>query len=292
MRHIVMALLVVPVAAAALEPGAPLQDPQALQRMAATERAFAAATAELGVRDGFLTFFADDAVQIDPGSAGSEVRLVSAKAALAGRPLAPLPIGARLMWNPYTGQVSTDGSMGWLTGPYVVRNEADGAILGQGAYFSVWKRQADGTWRVWLDEGIELPEVWTNASEFRAAPAPAGGDGGSARESLEAAEADVAAGGDGWRRRWSDLVRIHRHGRMPVVGREAAEAWAARAWTDVRFRQVHVETAASDDLAIVMGGYEASTGSGPERGTWVRAWSRDVAGRWRIVFETNKAVGG
>jgi hypothetical protein len=39
-------------------------DPQAIQRMVATERAFAAATAEIGVRDGFLSFFADDAVQM------------------------------------------------------------------------------------------------------------------------------------------------------------------------------------------------------------------------------------
>ena len=42
-------------------------DPQALQRMVATERAFAAATGEIGVRDGFLTFFADDAVQVVAG---------------------------------------------------------------------------------------------------------------------------------------------------------------------------------------------------------------------------------
>ena len=66
-----------PVAVVALSmPQSPGQsDPQALPRMVASEKAFAAATAELGVRDGFLTFFADDAVQIQRGD--TNVALVS-----------------------------------------------------------------------------------------------------------------------------------------------------------------------------------------------------------------------
>ncbi len=266
------------------------QDPHALQRMVATERAFAAATAELGVRDGFLTFFAADAVQFEAGKSGAEIGLVGAVDALAKGPLAPLPLGAALMWNPHAGQISEDGTLGWLTGPYVVANRLANDVLGQGAYFSVWKRQPDGTWRVWLDEGIELPGVWRDASEFLAAPAPTGGSGGSAAETPEAAEAAIAAGGTEWRGRWSDSVRIHRQGRMPVTGREGAEAWAAEAWSDVTFHVVRIERAASNDLAVAAGGYDARTPAGPEHGTWVRVWARDVTGRWRIVFETNKPV--
>ena len=66
MFRIFLAGLVGPVAIAVLsarQAPAPV-DTQALQRMVATERAFAAATAEIGVRDGFLTFFAEDAVSI------------------------------------------------------------------------------------------------------------------------------------------------------------------------------------------------------------------------------------
>jgi ketosteroid isomerase-like protein len=266
-------------------------DPQPLQRMVASERAFAAATAELGVRDGFLTFLAGDAVQIEAGQTGRQTRLVSAVTALGGRPLAPLPLGAQLLWNPHAGQVSGDGSLGWLTGPYVVMNQGTRDVLGQGAYFSVWKRQPDGTWRVWLDEGIELPEIWRDAAEFRASPASTGGTGGSAAETPASAEAAVASGGDPWHERWSESVRIHRQGRMPIVGRDAAGAWAAGVWSGVTFHLVRVERAASDDLAVAVGGYDARTPAGAEHGTWVRVWARDVTGRWRIVFETNKAAG-
>jgi len=267
------------------------QDTQALQRMVASERAFAAATAELGVRDGFLTFFADDAVQFEPGTTGRDARLVAAGPVLAGRPLARLPLGARLMWNPHAGQISSDGDIGWLTGPYVVMTEATKALAGQGAYFSVWKHQPNGTWRVWLDEGIELPDVWTNASDFQAAPIAVGGAGGTAAEAADGAESDVAAGGERWMRRWADGVRVHRNGRMPIVGRSAARTWAAAEWTDVSFHVIRTEVASSNDLAVTVGGYEARSPAGPERGTWVRVWARDVAGSWRIVFETSKVVG-
>lgn len=276
--------------AGAAAPGGSQADSHALQRMVATERAFAAATAELGVRDGFLAFFEPAAVQIEAGMSGRETRLVRAVDALRARPLPPLPLGAALIWNPHTGQIASDGSLGWLTGPFVVMDHAAAAVVGQGAYFSVWKRQADGAYRVWLDEGVSLPEAWQGASEFIAAASPSGGEGGAAGEPVESAERAIAAGGAPWRARWSRSVRLHREGAAPVAGAAAAATWADGAWTAVAFSLVRAVVAGSDDLGIAVGGYDATTPGGVEHGTWVRVWRRDVEGRWRIVFETNKAA--
>ena len=91
-------------------------DGQALQRMVAWERAFAAATEQIGVRDGFLTFFAEDSIQIQRGP---KVALVPARDALAAQTLPKLPLANRLLWEPYTGHVSADGTLGWLTGGFV-----------------------------------------------------------------------------------------------------------------------------------------------------------------------------
>jgi ketosteroid isomerase-like protein len=266
------------------------QDPQALPRMVATERAFAAATGEIGVRDAFLVFFADDAVRIEAGATGADTVLHDAAENFRKQPLQPLPLEARLTWSPHTGQISSDGTLGWLTGPYVVTNLADSSVLGQGAYFTVWKRQDDGTFRVWLDEGVALAEAWGDASEFVAAPVPSGGTGGAAAETAAEVEAAVAAGGGAWHARWSDAVRVHRHQRMPIVGRSAAGAWAGIVWPEVSFHVARLEVAASDDLAVAIGGYEAKTAGGSEHGTWVRVWTRDASGLWRIVFETSKAA--
>jgi hypothetical protein len=276
-------------------------DSQALQRMVATERAFAAATAEIGIRDGFLAFFADDAVHLQAGAPGAAATLVEARPALAAQAMQKLPIQTRLMWEPYTGHVSSDGSFGWLTGGFVQLDTVTKDIRGQGAYFSVWKRQSNGTWRVWLDEGVALPDVWQDASPFRVAPEPdagaSGGAAGSAQETIDSVETLVAGGGEPWHARLAANIRLHRQGRMPFVGREAAVGFASEAWASVRFKVLRTEMAASGDLAVAIGSYDATPiargappGTGSERGTWIRVWKRDVAGRWRIVFETSKTA--
>jgi ketosteroid isomerase-like protein len=259
-------------------------DPQALQRMVATERAFAAATAEIGVRDGFLSFFAADAVQI---KRGERVTLTGAREALLAQAPSKLPIANQLIWEPFTGHVSEDGTLGWLTGGYVVMSQAQRTVVGQGAYFSVWKRQADGTWRVWLDEGINLPQIWQGAAPFRVAPDPDPFAGGAPNETLESVETSVAANQAAWRERLAEGVRLHVDGRMPLVGRPAVldSQLANRTRSEYTTR---TEAAGSGDLAVVIGGYEAAAGgaSPVQRGSFVRVWKRDVAGRWRIVFQT------
>ena len=257
-------------------------DPQAIQRMVATERAFAAATAEIGVRDGFLSFFADDAVQIVRGPSPG---LTPARAALEAQALPKLPIANRLLWEPYTGHVSSDGTLGWLTGGFVQMNQAQQVVVGQGAYFSVWKRQTNGTWRVWLDEGIALPQIWQGAAPFRTAPDPDTGTAGTASETIDQAESAVAADRDAWIARIAADARLHIDGKMPLVGREAITASMR---PTMRYAVMRTEAAASGDLGIVIGSFETARGNNSARGTFVRVWKRDAAAHWRIVFQTEK----
>jgi ketosteroid isomerase-like protein len=265
-------------------------DPQAIQRMVATERAFAAAAAEIGARDGFLTFFADDAIELTAGRDGPSATVNRAKEALRRLPSPALPLVTRLLWEPFTGQVSGDGTLGWLTGAYVSLNQVTHDITSHGAYFSVWRRQADGTWRVWLDEGISLPDVWQDASPFRAAPEPDVGTAGTPTETIEEAEHTLAGGGEAWRARLAADVRVHRDGHMPYVSRAAAATGATEAWQSFRYTLVTATVAGSGDLGVGLGGYDATTPTGLQHGTVVRIWKRDLTGRWRVVFETSKAA--
>jgi hypothetical protein len=262
---------------------------QALERMVAAERAFAAATAEIGVRDGFLTFFAEDAVSISAGAHGATV--VRARDGLRKMPVTQLPLASKLIWEPFTGQVSNDGTLGWLTGAFVAVDQQTRQTRRKGAYFSVWKLQGDGTWRVWLDEGVTLPEVWNDARPFRPAPAPEGDTAGSRGEALDAAERDVVDSGEPWNLRLAAGVRLHREGQMPISDRERAIEWS-RYWKSLRYSPVQSELAGSGDLAVTLGGYEGDTRSGKERGTWVRVWQRNSSRRWQIIFETSKKSAG
>jgi ketosteroid isomerase-like protein len=281
-----VAMLVAILVAQAASTAQAQTDAQALQRMVATERAFAAATAEVGVRDGFLAFFANDSVQI---RRGVTVTLEPAREQLAARPMSPLPLSNRLLWEPFTGHVSSDGLLGWLTGAYVLMSPDSNKVISQGAYFSVWKRQPDGTWRVWLDEGISLPAIWEKAAPFRVAPDPDAGTSGEPGEAVEAVEASVAAGGDAWRSRLAADARLHIDGLMPIAGRRAIGS-SPRGSANVTYRVVRAEVAGSGDLAIAIGSFDDQNAPGASNGSWVRVWKRDVSGRWRIVFQTETAT--
>jgi hypothetical protein len=253
----------------------------ALETMTATEKAFAAATAELGVRNGFLTFFADNAIAIEPVADGS-VRIVSARERLASGPAPSWPLPNALTWGPYIGQASADGQIGWLSGPSENRTAATGTI-GRGLYFSVWRRQADGIWKVWLDQGAVLPEPWNAPGDFRAADLP----GPAATEDLATVDGEASASAAAWVARVAPSVRVHRSGTMPILGAGAAAVWR-NGFTTLEYLPARTELSSAKDMAFVIGGYRAATPAETEHGLFIRVWQTNTRGAWTIVLEVNR----
>jgi hypothetical protein len=151
----------------------------------------------------------------------------------------------------------------------------------------VWKRQANGTWRVWLDEGIRLPNIWKDAAPFRVAPEPDAGTEGTPNERIDDVERgfmfDARPALEVFRRRLAADARLHRDGEMPIVGRDAILARFPKQGTQPPCKPLRTETAASGDLAVVVAGCDEA---GKKPMSVVRVWKRDVTGRWRIVFQT------
>ena len=271
----------------------------ALERMAATERAFAAATAEIGVRDGFLTFLTPDAIDIAP--VDGALAIVSLPERLRAQAPPALPLHRMLLWEPRWGAISSAGDLGWLTGPY--RNTTAGAPDQDrhGAYFSIWRRQADGTYKVRLDIGIDTATPVAFPAGFTPAtpPVPArAGDSAVTEHDIrmeEARFADAAVRGLGpaYRARLLPDARLHRNERSPFAGAAAVETFVASTFERIAWAVLHAEVASSGDLAFTAGSYDAvaraSEGrpQSPERGFFVRVWQRTDAGAWKIAFETS-----
>lgn len=59
----------------------------------------------------------------------------------------------KISWQPLRAQVSRSGDMGYTSGAYQMTfNDASGKpITDKGKYATVWKKQADGSWKVLLD---------------------------------------------------------------------------------------------------------------------------------------------
>jgi ketosteroid isomerase-like protein len=117
------------------------------------DRDFAVATAERGV-DGWLSYFAPNGAMIVAGM--GEVEGHDAIRELMGSFLSDS--GPRLLWEPIHAQVGVGSDLGYTVGSS--RREArDSAntLLGTGTYLSIWRRQADGTWKVERDIGTYTP---------------------------------------------------------------------------------------------------------------------------------------
>src|SRR5205807_7658898 len=105
------------------------------------EHAFAKAAATKGTRDAFIEFLADDGIVFQPG-----------------------PVNGKKFWTERErrkgslsreseyADISRAGDLGWSTGPWEVRpNGPSDKPVAFGEYFTIWKKQNDGSWKAVLD---------------------------------------------------------------------------------------------------------------------------------------------
>jgi ketosteroid isomerase-like protein len=264
------------VAAALAAAPAHARDAPGLAEIVAAERAFAKRCGEVGVRDSFLEFFAENGVSFTPEPGPARPRLEK-------RPRPPSPPPFLLSWAPQAAEISAGGDLGWSTGPSRIVDRSGKSPTRHGHYFSLWRRQAGGAWKVELDIGVESP----------AEPVPARVTTFGPRARVDAPPADEAAirrldesfcaqaGADApaaYRRALARNARVQREPRAPVVGR--------RAGAPARTVSCTVSGAgASAGLGYAYGSWEA----GGARGFYTRVWRLEPEG-WRIAAEVATAV--
>lgn len=266
-------------------------EPNALETLVATERAFSAMSVSQGMRDAFLEYLADDGVLFRPLAVnGKDV----------WRPRRRPP--ATLIWEPSYAEVSAAGDLGYTTGPWQLRPPADSAgylnpdAIAHGHFISVWRRPANGPWRLVVDLGVShvKPERGLGSGDFVAGPTPpakrrarASADlAGVAREFSGVSEArGTVAALDTWGA--SDL-RWNREGAMPALGLDHARALAGRDSGTVRWRTDVARVSDSADLGYVYGLAErfpaGNRVAAADSSAFLQIWRRDDAGRWKLAL--------
>lgn len=152
MPRVARAAFVLLLAACAAESPAPAPalPPPTSDDLLAADRAFAAATAERGL-DGWMSYYTADAVRLRMAAETAQgldaVRAFDA------------PIFAdtttRLVWEPTAAGLFADSVTGYTTGrSAMIRPGAASAdTLYRGRYITLWRREASGAWKVFLDTG-------------------------------------------------------------------------------------------------------------------------------------------
>lgn len=114
------------------------------------EADFANAVAEHG-HAAFVTYFADDGVELDDGGG------ILSRDAISKQPL--WPEGTSLTWTPVKGDMAASGDLGYTYGNYVFKSkDKEGKpVTYYGKYASIWKKQKDSSWKVVVDIGNSSP---------------------------------------------------------------------------------------------------------------------------------------
>lgn len=115
----------------------------------ATLRKLDAEWAQTKSVDGWLSFYADDAIVLPPNDKAAHGKEAARKsvAELLGLP------GLQLTWSDYRVEIAASGDFAYIAGAYTMSfNDAAGKrISDEGKTLEVWKLQADGKWKCVAD---------------------------------------------------------------------------------------------------------------------------------------------
>jgi ketosteroid isomerase-like protein len=272
--------------------------PRSLAPVVEAEHAFAQYSIDHGMKDAFLHFAAPDGVLFRRGPVN---------AIETWQQRNPAPTGL-LTWWPVYADVSDAGDLGYTTGPWEFRdNPTDVKPSGTGHFFTIWRRQPDGTWKFVLDLGISHDAPATNLVVLQYPPslrknirtAMSGGDSEAARKSLLDAEQllsnDSSSKGStaAFLAHADDTLRLYRQNSFPVTGRDAVRKSLDGKPESITWKALKADVAASGDLGYAYGTYEVrakpSDEKPSEQGNYARVWKRQ-GGAWRIVLDVTNPV--
>ncbi|HEX3137815.1 MAG TPA: DUF4440 domain-containing protein [Casimicrobiaceae bacterium] len=278
-------LLFVAACATPLPPTTPRQPTDAdRDSLAASELAFAKRSVEQGMRAAFIEYFADDGINFapDPGNTRARYR---------ARPEAIEPF--ILDWHPAIAAVARAGDLGFTTGPYAITGRAPAVREpAQGMFFSVWRRQPDGDWRVIVDGGAPTRAPVPDAA-FGEDPQPlisiAKAAGAAGQKTLFELEAQPLFGepaaANGYAALLADEARLVIGPTPPALGRDAIVALLAERQLKFRWETLAAGVSRSDDLGYSYGRLHLLAAREKTTGHYVHVWMRDRGGHWRIVAE-------
>src|ERR1044071_4355480 len=221
------------------------QGQSALQEMVKTEQAFSKMAEEKNAREAFMAFIADDGLLFRPGAFNGKKWMLEH----------PLPTSDKkplLAWQPAFAGMAASGDMGFTTGPWEAKADIkDEKPSAYGHFMTVWKKQADGSWRFVVDLGISHPQSGGPQAHWE--PTDTGKkqtfkpvDATSARKAL--LDRDSGYSIAQFTAYASPDVRLYRANHLPFIGRDAAAAELAKTKGTIMWHPISADVSQAGDL--------------------------------------------
>jgi ketosteroid isomerase-like protein len=218
---------------------------ESINTLVQSEISFAKTASEKGIKTAFLAYLAEDSLLFRPAA-------VAGKKWITEHPETP----GVLNWEPTYAEVSGAGDLGFTTGPYIYKESKDSTEGDYGQFFSIWKKQSGGKWKVYLDTGLPKKKEKT--------PLITRTNKGSVSSKEEAdRELKVVAK--------ADLNSSETTGALLLHNQEYEK--------NCTFAQNGSGISQSADLAYFYGTFQC----GAAQGSYVRVWRK--LGRWQLAIE-------
>jgi ketosteroid isomerase-like protein len=260
-----------------------------LDSLVEAERAFASASVAKGMREAFIMNLADDSTLFRPH-------------AVAGRKwMMEQPARSGLLtWKPIFADVSASGELGYTTGPWEFRrNGPDDKEVAHGNFVSLWKKQADGTWKVVVDTGISNPpptskpegvqSPGTNSASLKSGKIDVASEQAALleidRKFSQASESSGALAS--YLAYTTDDVRVFREEKFPFIGKQAMQAALSAQTGLLKWNPAKSDVAKAGDLGYTYGiaEFKAPNASETEYFNYLRIWRKQAQGTWKVVLD-------
>lgn len=251
-----------------------------LQKLIETEKSFARTAAEKNTKEAFLAFLADDGVMFNPDRTNAKELWLKRN-----------PNASLLAWTPEFADISSNGVLGYTTGPWEFRPKGkDDTPTAFGHFVTLWQKQDDGNFKFVLDIGIsheKVPVAGVNATS----PTDTGKE--LNEKKISAADsstqffemADKESLNKAYKMFLAEDVRGYREGKTPFLGKKSALDGLKKDNLKIKFAKRSVFLSAAD-LAYMSNGYTFfdKDGKEAEKGNFLQIWKLRN-GKWQIVLD-------
>ena len=255
----------------------------ALNSLVEGERAFARLSVSKGTREAFLANLNDESILFRP-------QAVAGKSWMEKNP----PSASQLSWEPAFADLAKSGDLGYTTGPWELRRTPQDSPTAFGHYVTLWRKQADGSWKIALDLGIshqQSPKPKRVESLNSASPIEnrrSQNQIDKARSDLLSAEHGFPTTAQGHLSRLSFDARVYRDGSFPLVGRAEIQQRFAETNGTFIWKMVGADLSGSADFGYAYGIVEfkaADSGKAVMPMNYLRIWKLQRNGEWKVVLD-------
>jgi ketosteroid isomerase-like protein len=200
-----------------------------------------------------------------------------------------------LTWRPVFATIARSGDLGYTTGPWEFKKTKDDPKpQAFGHYNTLWRKDADGVWKVVVDVGVDHPQPQEPAGEVETfVPAFPIARPESARQKLEETEKSFAEllakdAGPAILAKAADNVRVYRRGEFPAVGKSAPQLMLSSDHGKETRTRAGGGVSRSNDLAYSYGEYSNERANVVEHGIYFSVWQLDPSSEWTLVLDLQK----